>query len=32
VVATNDQAIVRDVRSQGANVISSDQLVALVRR
>ena len=32
VVATNDQAIVRDVRSQGANVITSDQLVALIRR
>lgn len=32
IVATNDQAIVRDVRAAGANVISSDQLLALARR
>ncbi len=32
IVATNDQAIVRDVRGAGANVISSDQLLALARR
>lgn len=32
VVATNDQAIVRDARGGGANVVSSDQLLALARR
>lgn len=31
VVVTNDQAIVRDVRAMGANTMSSDQLVSLMR-
>jgi predicted RNA-binding protein with PIN domain len=31
VVVTNDQEIVRDVRSLGANTMTSDQLIALVR-
>ena len=31
VVVTNDQRIVRDVRAMGANTISSDQLLALMR-
>jgi predicted RNA-binding protein with PIN domain len=31
VVVTNDQQIVRDVRAMGANTISSDQLLALMR-
>ena len=31
VVITNDQAIVRDVRSMGANTLTSDQLIALMR-
>jgi predicted RNA-binding protein with PIN domain len=31
VVVTNDQQIVRDVRAMGANTISSDQLLALIR-
>jgi predicted RNA-binding protein with PIN domain len=31
VVVTNDQEIVRDVRSMGANAMSSDQLIALMR-
>jgi len=31
VVVTNDQQIVRDVRAMGANTITSDQLVALMR-
>jgi len=32
VVATNDQAVVADVRSMGANVLTSEQLLALGRR
>lgn len=32
VVVTNDQQIVRDVRAMGANTISSDQLLTLIRR
>jgi predicted RNA-binding protein with PIN domain len=32
VVATNDQEIVQDVRQMGANVIRSEQLLALLRR
>ncbi len=32
VVATNDQAIVRDVRADGANVLSSEQLLSVLRR
>ena len=31
VVVTNDQQIVRDVRAMGANTVSSDQLLALMR-
>ena len=31
VVVTNDQAIVRDVRGMGANTLSSDQFLALMR-
>jgi predicted RNA-binding protein with PIN domain len=31
VVVTNDQQIVRDVRSMGANTMTSDQLIALMR-
>ncbi len=31
VVVTNDQEIVRDVRAMGANTMSSDQLIGLVR-
>ncbi|MEZ5295993.1 MAG: NYN domain-containing protein [Ilumatobacteraceae bacterium] len=31
VVVTNDQEIVRDVRAMGANTISSDQLIRLIR-
>jgi predicted RNA-binding protein with PIN domain len=31
VVVTNDQQIVRDVRAMGANTISSDQLLSLIR-
>jgi predicted RNA-binding protein with PIN domain len=31
VVVTNDREIVRDVKSMGANTISSDQLLALIR-
>ena len=31
VVVTNDQEIVRDVRAMGANTLSSDQLLALMR-
>lgn len=31
VVVTNDQAIVRDVRAMGANALSSDQLLTLMR-
>ena len=31
VVVTNDQEIVRDVRAMGANTMSSDQLLALIR-
>ena len=31
VVVTNDQEIVRDVRAKGANTLSSDQLLALIR-
>lgn len=31
VVVTNDRAIVQDVRSMGANTMSSDQLLALMR-
>lgn len=31
VVVTNDQAILRDVRAMGANTLSSDQLLDLVR-
>jgi len=31
VVITNDQEIVRDVRSMGANTMTSDQLIALLR-
>ena len=31
VVVTNDQQIVRDVRSMGANTLASEQLVALMR-
>jgi predicted RNA-binding protein with PIN domain len=31
VVVTNDQQIIRDVRAMGANTISSDQLLALMR-
>ncbi|MFP5487753.1 MAG: NYN domain-containing protein [Acidimicrobiia bacterium] len=31
VVVTNDQAIVRDVRAMGANTMSSDRLLALLR-
>jgi predicted RNA-binding protein with PIN domain len=31
VVVTNDQQIVRDVRAMGANTLSSDQFVALMR-
>jgi predicted RNA-binding protein with PIN domain len=31
VVVTNDQAIVRDVRALGANTMSSDQLLSLMR-
>ena len=31
VVVTNDQQIVRDVRAMGANTLSSDQLLALMR-
>ena len=31
VVVTNDQAIVRDVRAMGANTMTSDQLVSLLR-
>lgn len=31
VVVTNDQAIVRDVRALGANTMTSDQLVAMMR-
>jgi predicted RNA-binding protein with PIN domain len=32
VVVTNDREIIRAVRSSGANVISSDQLLAVIRR
>ena len=32
VVVTNDQAVVKDVRAAGANVISSDTFLALARR
>lgn len=32
VVATNDQEVVRGVRSSGANVITSEQLLAIARR
>jgi len=32
VVVTNDQAIVNDVRSQGANIVTSDGLLAAARR
>lgn len=32
VVATNDQEVVRGVRSSGANVITSEQLLAITRR
>jgi predicted RNA-binding protein with PIN domain len=31
VVVTNDRAIVRDVKAMGANTISSDQLLSLIR-
>ena len=31
VVVTNDQQIVRDVRAMGANTVTSDQLLALMR-
>jgi predicted RNA-binding protein with PIN domain len=31
VVVTNDQQIVRDVRGMGANTVSSDQMIALMR-
>jgi predicted RNA-binding protein with PIN domain len=31
VVVTNDQQIVRDVRAMGANTLSSDQLLSLIR-
>ncbi len=31
VVVTNDQEIIRDVRANGANTMSSDQLLALIR-
>lgn len=31
VVVTNDQAIVRDVKAMGANTMSSDQLLALIK-
>lgn len=31
VVVTNDQAIVRDVKAMGANTMSSDQLVGLIK-
>jgi predicted RNA-binding protein with PIN domain len=31
VVVTNDQEIVRDVRSMGANTMASDQLIGLMR-
>ena len=31
VVVTNDQEIIRDVRSMGANTLSSDQLLSLMR-
>jgi len=31
VVVTNDQAIVRDIRAMGANTMTSDQLIALIR-
>ena len=31
VVVTNDQQIVRDVRAMGANTITSEQLLALIR-
>src|SRR5690606_137441 len=31
VVVTNDQAIVRDVRAMGANTMTSDQLLSLMR-
>ncbi|MCE9622164.1 MAG: NYN domain-containing protein [Actinomycetia bacterium] len=32
VVVTNDQAVVKDVRAAGANVVSSDTFLALARR
>ena len=32
VVVTNDQAVVKDVRAAGANVITSDTFLALARR
>jgi predicted RNA-binding protein with PIN domain len=31
VVVTNDRAIVRDVKAMGANTMSSDQLLGLIK-
>jgi predicted RNA-binding protein with PIN domain len=32
VVVTSDQAVVNDVRAEGANTIASDQFLAVARR